>query len=69
MQDELRLARHDLRGKLNALKLCVSALEIVKSTKERAEFIDMIEQSADATVIALDLLEATPGHPQDPADQ
>ncbi len=45
MEDKLRHARHDLRGKINALKLCVSALEIVKTPKERLEFIDMIEQS------------------------
>jgi len=57
-----------LRGKVNALKLCVSALEVVKTAKERAEFIDMIEQSADATAAALDLLEATPGHPQNAAE-
>jgi hypothetical protein len=64
LEDKLRRARHDLRGKLNALKLCVSAIEVVKSPRERLEFIDMIVQSADATATALDLLEAAPGHPQ-----
>ncbi len=69
MEDKLRRARHDLRGRINALKLCVSALEVVKSPRERVEFLDMIVQSADATTAGLDVLEATPGHPQNAPEQ
>lgn len=53
----LKKARHDLRGRLNALKLCVSAFEILQDRNELLEFIDMTEQAADRTVAALDLLE------------
>ena len=47
MDEELKHARHNLRGKLNALKLCVTALEVltgpyefaaVKAALERAGF-------------------------------
>ena len=55
--DPLKKARHDLRGRLNALKLCVSAFEILDTEQEALEFLDMIEQAADKTVVALDALE------------
>ena len=58
MQDDLRQARHNLRGRLNALKLCVSAFEILENPQELLEFLDMIEQAADRTVVALDALES-----------
>jgi hypothetical protein len=57
MQDDLRQARHNLRGRLNALKLCVSAFEILENPQELLEFLEMIEQAADRTVAALDALE------------
>jgi hypothetical protein len=57
-ESALRVARHNLRGRLNALKLCVSALEILTDPKEELEFVGMIDQAADATVVALDHLEA-----------
>ena len=69
MIDALRKARHDLRGKINALKLCVAALEIVKSNAERLEFLGMIDLSADATVVALDELESTEGYLQQPGSE
>jgi hypothetical protein len=56
--DPLREARHDLRGRMNALKLCVSAFEILNDRKEILEFLDMIEQAADKAVVAMDALEA-----------
>jgi len=55
---DIRKARHNLRGRLNALKLCVSALEILESKEEVIEFIEMIEQSAEKTTDALDAMEA-----------
>ena len=57
-ESALRVARHNLRGRLNALKLCISALEILNDPKEVLEFLAMIDQSADATVVAVDELEA-----------
>ena len=59
-QKELRHLRHNLRGRMNALKLCVSALEILADPREELEFLDMIEQAADATVISLAELESHP---------
>ena len=57
MENSLRTARHNLRGRINALKLCVSAFEILKDRQELLEFLDMTEQAADRTVTALDALE------------
>ena len=56
--DELREARHNLRGRLNALKLCVSAFEVLHDRQELLEFLDMIQQAADKTVVAMDALDA-----------
>ena len=58
MQNALKHARHNLRGKLNALKLCVSALEILRERGEKLEFLQMIDETADATGAALDEMEA-----------
>ena len=57
MEPDVKRARHDLRGRLNALKLCVSAFEVLESRAELLEFLDLIEQGADRTVAALDDLE------------
>jgi len=57
METELRQARHNLRGRINALKLCVSAFEILDSRQEVLEFLDMTEQAAERTTAALDALE------------
>ena len=38
---------HSLRGALNALKLCVSALEMPMDPSEKLEFVADIESSAD----------------------
>ena len=54
---DVKRARHDLRGRLNALKLCVSAFEVLESRAELLEVLDLIEQGADRTVTALDDLE------------
>ncbi len=56
--EDLRHARHDLRGRLNAIKLCVSAFGVIDSPQEAVEFLDMIITGADKAVVALDALEA-----------
>jgi hypothetical protein len=58
METEIRQARHNLRGRINALKLCVSAFEILESREELLEFLEMTDRAADRTVAALDALEA-----------
>ena len=57
MDNPLKTTRHNLRGRINALKLCISAFEILKDRNEILEFLDMTEQAADRTVTALDELE------------
>jgi hypothetical protein len=58
VEDDLRRARHDLRGRINALMLCVSAFDVVQDPAETLEFLDMIERAADRLVAALDRFEA-----------
>ena len=58
LEEEIRKARHNFRGRLNAVKLCISALEILESPEEAVEFLEMIEDSADKTIAALDEFEA-----------
>ena len=53
----LREVRHTLRGRLNALKLCASALPLAESVEESIEYLDQIEQATDKIVSALDELE------------
>jgi hypothetical protein len=56
--EDLKHARHNLRGKLNALKLCVSAFEVLQTRQEELEFLEMIEQTADATAEAMEEFDA-----------
>ena len=65
---DIRKARHDLRGRLNALKLCVSALEILENDQERVEFLEMIEQASDKTADAMEKMEAVMGNGADGGD-
>lgn len=58
---DLKQARHDLKGRINALKLCISAFEVLGSREEELEFLDMIEQAAERTTAALDRYEAILG--------
>jgi hypothetical protein len=54
----IRQARHDLRGRINAIKLCISAFEVVTTKEDALDFLDMIIQATDKTSIALDTLES-----------
>lgn len=38
--------RHDIRGRLNALKLCVSALAFCDTPEETMEYLENIESAA-----------------------
>jgi hypothetical protein len=55
---DLRKARHDLRGRMNALMLCVSAFEVVQTRAEAVEFLDMMDRACDKLIVALDKFEA-----------
>jgi hypothetical protein len=39
--------RHGIRGTLNALKLCVSALEMPLETSEKVQFLSDVENAAE----------------------
>jgi len=47
MHDSLASLRHDIRGTLNALKLCISAFEMPLEPSEKLEFLADIEASSD----------------------
>ena len=57
MQTPISRARHDLRGRINALKLCVSALEVCDTREEILEFLEMSEQAAEKVVLASEEME------------
>jgi signal transduction histidine kinase len=47
MESDVTRLRHDLRNKLNALRLSVSALEIAEDQQEALEWLDTIDRAAD----------------------
>lgn len=47
MDKYLSVLRHDARGCLNAIKLCVSALEFPCTPEEETEFIEDVIRSSD----------------------
>ncbi len=47
-----------MRGRLNAIKLCISALPTCQSDQECVEFLHSIEQETDKFVACLDEYEA-----------
>ena len=54
MSSDLSRFRHELRNAMNALKLCTSALEVVKDPAERVEWLDSIETAADNCSTAIE---------------
>lgn len=65
MSESVRFARHEVRGCLHGMKLCVAALETDLPLEETREFLDHIEHAADKMPKLLDDLEAV--DPQQPA--
>ena len=55
---DLRSLRHDIRGRMNALVLCATALDETVPPAEAIEFLTHIEQTADKLVALLDEFEA-----------
>ncbi len=55
---DARSLRHDIRGRMNALVLCSSALDDSLPRDEAIEFVDHIEETADRLVVLLDQLES-----------
>jgi len=59
MHESFASLRHDIRGTLNALKLCISAFEMPLETSEKLEFLADIESSAEKLVGLVAELEAS----------
>ena len=58
MQESLSGLRHSARGCLNAVKLCVSALELECTPEEQMEFLDDIVRSSEKICTLIDELVA-----------
>ena len=58
MHEGLASLRHDIRGSLNALKLCISAFDMPLETSEKLEFLADIESCADKLAGLIEQLEA-----------
>jgi alanine racemase len=62
--ESIRFARHQVRGCLHGMKLCVAALETELPLEEAQEFLDHIEHAAAKMPQLLDDLDAIgPSHP------
>jgi hypothetical protein len=58
MHESLASLRHDIRGTLNALRLCISAFDMPLETSEKLEFLADIETSADKLAGMIEELDA-----------
>ena len=58
--------RHAIRGRLNAIKLCISAFQCEPTPQEAAEFARDIETAADGILKLLDEAVARPASESDP---
>ncbi|MCC6424340.1 MAG: hypothetical protein IT447_12760 [Phycisphaerales bacterium] len=57
MNELKRKLRHDIRGRINALNLCVAALETPMKPAEAEEFLADIIQVCDSMVDLMEQLE------------
>ena len=58
MSDSLPGLRHAARGSFNAMKLCVSALELPCTFDEQIEFLDDVIRTSDHMCVLVDDLSA-----------
>jgi hypothetical protein len=66
MKDALSTLRHSARGCLNAVKLCVSALELECTPEEQMEFVDDIIRGSEKMDQYMDeLIAYFDAHPTD----
>ena len=69
MKDALSGLRHSARGCLNAVKLCVSALELDCTPEEQMEFIDDVIRGSDKMCGYIDeLIAYFDAHPSEAAN-
>ena len=55
---EIRKLRHDLRGQMNAIVLCASAIDPTMPEHEALEFLGDIEKATDRLLVVLEKLES-----------
>ena len=55
-ETESRRLRHDLRGAVNEMRLCVEVLRTETDPHEAMEWVDMIERAADRAGALLAML-------------
>ena len=55
---DLRAVRHDIRGRMNAMVLCATALDETIPRSEALEFVTHIEETAEKLIALLDQLDA-----------
>jgi nitrogen-specific signal transduction histidine kinase len=60
MSDERRRLAHDLRNKVNSLRLSSSALHLAEDRDETLEWLDAIILAAERATDLLDRLDQTP---------
>jgi hypothetical protein len=60
MHESLAALRHDIRGTLNALKLCISAFEMPLEASEKLEFLADIEASAEKLAGLIEEIDSMP---------
>jgi hypothetical protein len=58
MQESLSGLRHSARGCLNAVKLCISALELECTPQEQIEFLEDVVKSSEKICALIDDLSA-----------
>ena len=58
--------RHAIRGAMNAIKLCVSALDMPMEPHEKVEFLSDVANSAGKISTLLDEMDALPPDPPEP---
>lgn len=59
----LRQIRHDLRGRINAMQLCISALPVAADKNEAIEFIDDVIKLCDRVSELMDQLDQVIDNP------
>jgi hypothetical protein len=57
MSDSVRDLRHDIRGRINAMKLCVAALDTPMEHSEAVEFLDDVVRMCDKVASLFDELD------------
>ena len=58
--EKIRRLRHDIRGCMHGLMLCLAALETPMSDEEKAEFLGDVANATDRMTALMDQLDQAP---------